>query len=240
MDDSQHGVQPVRQLGVGGNPERDVRTGDLFLGAGDPRRHRRLGRQEDVRHVPGAEAAHEPRRERDLSLAGQGGMATHEDQPEAIVVDDRIDRERFFGHVRLHQQVHLAVKGPRPPEPVHGVPAGGDRQPRARPGGNAGARPGIEGANVGILDALLRHVEVARHAHRRGKDRGPFLTLRGREGLFDDGHRESTTPSPRKRWGAPRRHHPASWEGTVWRSPTRDPDPAPPKRRSRRSPLWLR
>src|SRR5262249_60855922 len=73
--------------------------------------------------------------------------------------------------------------------PAPGAPPFRVDRPAARGGGEPGpwvARqplpgPGGQRGGVGVLDALLGQVEVARDARRRGEHEGPLATVRVRD-----------------------------------------------------------
>ncbi len=67
---------------------------------------------------------------------------------------------------------------------IDGAAAGHRRQPRARIGGDALRRPSGQRAGIRVLDTLLREVDVAGDAHRRGEHERPLATVRiGDRGL---------------------------------------------------------
>ena len=96
-------VQPLGHIGGLGHPERDVSPADLLLRSRDPRRHGPFEDQERAGDIRRAHTAHESKRQRDLGFTGEGRMAVDEDQPEAVVINDRISRQRFLGHSALHE-----------------------------------------------------------------------------------------------------------------------------------------
>lgn len=103
-------------------------------------------------------------------------MAAEEDEPEAVVGKGlRLGPGLRF---RLDQQMKLRPEGPGPAQGVERVVPGGGRQPGAGPVRYAAASPVDEGGGVRVLDALLRQVEVAGDAYRRGEHRGPLATVR--------------------------------------------------------------
>ena len=73
VDDGERGVEPRGQLVGRRHRVGDAGGGDLLLGAGDARRHRRLRDEERVRDVRRRHAAHEAQRQRDLGLAASAG-----------------------------------------------------------------------------------------------------------------------------------------------------------------------
>jgi hypothetical protein len=89
-DEVHHRQDRAEALGqpwAGRHAERDARHFDLRLGPGQPALHR-LGRhQERPRDLLGGQAAHRAQSQRDLGLDGQGRVAAHEDELEALVRD---------------------------------------------------------------------------------------------------------------------------------------------------------
>src|SRR4029453_14837548 len=63
----------------------------------------------------------------------------------------------------------------------------GGGEPGAGLAGHAVAGPGVQRGDVRLLDALLRDVEVAGDARRRGESEGPLATVRVHHGPFGRG-----------------------------------------------------
>jgi hypothetical protein len=148
------------------------------LGPGDPLLHRRLGDEEGAGDAGDGHAGDDPERQRDLPGGAEAGMAADEEEPQDVVaVICRIDpvdegllgigkvAERLLRRqrplARLAAGAVDASVAPYHDEPGRGV---------AR---RAIARPGLQSAQAGLLERLLRPVEVAEPA-QQGRDRlGP-------------------------------------------------------------------
>ena len=179
VDGREHAVQALGQLHPARNPVGDPRFGDLLLGPGDPCRHRRLGHQEGPGDVGRGNAADQAQGEGDAGLGGEGGVAAGEHQPEPVV------RHRGVGPVqvgrvvridgrRLYEQRELAPEGDLATQPVQRPVPRRRGQPRAGPFRDAVPGPGLQRADVRLLRALLRDVQIARDAHRGGQHEGPL------------------------------------------------------------------
>ena len=80
-------IRPLRRLR---DLVRKAPLADRALGAHQPLGNRGLGRQERVGDLGGCEPAEEPEREGDLRVRRQGGMTAGEDQPQAVVMHERL------------------------------------------------------------------------------------------------------------------------------------------------------
>ena len=182
---------------------RDAGVVDLALGPHEALRHRRLGHEERAGDLGRGEAGERAQRERDLRLDRQRRVAAREDQAEPVVGDAAVvDRDRW---VVGHQDGRLPClrrAGLRAAQPVERAVAGGRREPGARVGGHAVARPPLERPREGVLRALLGEVPVARGPDQGGDDRVP--TPPGTHGRLPARPRivHGSTTSPRS--GAPR------------------------------------
>jgi hypothetical protein len=109
-------------------------------------------------------------------------MAAREDEPEPIVGDLHVVLRRAVvegAQVGLErglasERLGLLGQAPAPSKPVDGAVAGGGRDPRPGVDRDAAIRPGLEGADEGVLDGLLGEVEVAGDPDQRG-DRPALL-----------------------------------------------------------------
>jgi hypothetical protein len=152
---------------------------DLALGAHDPLAHRRLGDEEGARDLARRQAAERPERESDPRRHVQGRVAAGEDQPQPIVGDGAgLGHVVVLVRVEAHQLGqtlgaigHRAVAA----QAVDRPPPRRDGEPRARPGGNAVARPRGEGGGEGVLHRVLGQLEVADVADEGGQHGGALL-----------------------------------------------------------------
>jgi len=178
VDGGEHAVQALGQLRPVRDPVGDPRFGDLLLGTGDPCRHRRLGHQKGPRHVGRGDAADQAQGEGDAGLGGEGGVAAGEHQAEPVVrhrVEPvEVGRVVRVDGRRLHEQRDLAPEGDVATQPVQHLVPRRRRQPRPRSRRDALPGPGLQRADVGLLRALLREVQVTRDAHRCGQHEGPL------------------------------------------------------------------
>ena len=174
------GKQVVRRDAVG-----DAGRGDLALGPGQALGHRRLGHQEGGRGLRGGQSPEELDREGDAGRQRQRGMTAAEDEPQAVVVEDR---EPLGGLLE-------AGVGPgRDPRPLPlgdrlerldpGVEAAGaaqavDRlaprrggQPGRRPVRRPVAAPGNERRRARVLQGVLGERDVAAEVPHEGREDG--------------------------------------------------------------------
>ena len=79
VDDGEHAVQAVGHLGVDRHLVRDVRGGDLALGAHEALGHRGLGDEEGARDLRRGQAAEGAQRQRDAGVHRQRGVTAGED-----------------------------------------------------------------------------------------------------------------------------------------------------------------
>nr|WP_246060289.1 hypothetical protein [Herbidospora galbida] len=123
-------------------------------------------------------------------------MAAGEDQPEPVVRDLVVVGGRVHlgtAWVRLDEQGHLGAEDLVPAQQVERLAPGRLGQPGARFAGDAVAGPGVEGGEVGVLDAFLGEVEITGDARRRGEHEGPLVTVRVGDGLLGLVHSVSFT-----------------------------------------------
>jgi len=199
MDGGENAVQSLGQLDPVRHPVGDACFGDLLLGTGDPRGHRRLGHEEGACDIGGGNTADQAEREGDSRLGCEGGVATREHQSEAIIrhgvtalLVDGIVRVDARG---LHEKREFAPEGDFPAQTVERLIPCGRRQPGARPLRDAVPSPGLQRADVGLLRALLREIQVAGHAHCGGQHEGPLRAV----GLRQRGNDRVRLPGGRGR-----------------------------------------
>jgi hypothetical protein len=110
VDDGENRSEAVGQEMVGWDPERDAGRLDLRLGPGESALHGLGSDEEGVRDLFGRQPAERSQGQRDLRFGGQGGMAAHEDELQALVGDRRV--VRFVLHrLRDLQQRGLGGEG---------------------------------------------------------------------------------------------------------------------------------
>jgi hypothetical protein len=85
VDDSEHGVEPLRKQVGGRDSERDRGVADLVLRAGKPLAHRLERDKQRGGHLLGGQPAECAQGQRDLGVQGECRMAAGEDQLEAFV-----------------------------------------------------------------------------------------------------------------------------------------------------------
>jgi hypothetical protein len=196
VDDREDGIKALRQLARPRDKVGDAGRGDLFLGSGQTRRHRRLGDEEGLRDVGGAHAADEAQGEHDLGLPRERRVAASEDQSQPVVGDRAafygvyhggIVHVSLVGFVRLYEQGQLGAERLPAPQRVQCLASGRGGEPGSWPRGNTVTLPGVQRRYVRLLDALLGQVEVPGNAHRRGEHEGPLVAMRVRHGAFDGG-----------------------------------------------------
>ena len=180
VHDLEHGGDARRQLGRRRHAVRDARAGDLLLGPGDPRGHRRLADQERARHLGRRQAAQQPQRQRDLRVdaTAPGGSRC---------------RSAAAGRPGSRRRRSARAAARRRPSPAPASPCGTSASRRntssarlravvvSHAAGRRGiplVRPRRQRPGVGVLHALLGEVEVARDAHRRGEHEAPLATVR--------------------------------------------------------------
>jgi hypothetical protein len=181
-DRAQAAVEPV----AGRLLERDAGHADLLLRADEPLGDRRLRDEQRAGDLGDGEAADEAQGQRHLRLDRERGMAAREHQPEPLVGDHRdVLAARHVGHGLLQltrdQRLLLAQHG-LAPQPVDRPALRRRHDPAARLGRDAVARPAVERDGVGVLDGLLRAVDVP--AQRPGED-GDRAAELGAEGAGD-------------------------------------------------------
>ena len=173
----QHGVQPLRQVGRAGRPQRDARLPDLPLGPDQPLGHGRFRHQERGRDLGRAQPAHRAQRQRHPDRRVQGRMAAGEDQAELVVGQRQLRPAREPpgpGAGRRRAPGLGFPPGPAlvPPDPVHGLVPGHADQPGPRAGRDPGGRPLRQRRRARVLHGVLTRLQVAQEAGEGGH-RGP-------------------------------------------------------------------
>ena len=151
-------VDAVAQVREKGQLETGVSRPDSLLRPRDARGHGRLRHHENRGDVDGCDTAHQPQGQRDPSFLGEVGVARHEGEPEAVVIDwGGLD---LIGNIVVGgQERQLAGEGRLPPHTVDGDAFADRREPGSGIGGAGDADLG--GADKGFLRAFLGEVEVA-------------------------------------------------------------------------------
>jgi len=190
VDHLEHGLQPFRQLGLGRHPVGDARVADLGLGAHDPLRHGGGGEEEGARHLVGGEPADLAQGQGHAGVGGQGGVAAGEDQPELVVL--HVPLVPLGGVLRGGVDL-LRVVLRQPLEPgaatqgVDRLEAAGRDQPRPGGGRNPLLRPLLQRGREGLVQRVLREIEVAQQADQGGEDAAGLRAVDGVQGVLDGG-----------------------------------------------------
>ena len=172
VDDVQHRVEPIGQLGEGRYLVRNAGVADLAFGAHDALRQRRGRRQERARDLFGFEPAHLAQRQRDAGVRAQRRVAAGEDQAEAVVFDALVlvchagcrDGLELLGHA-----AQRGIEPGVPPQLVDCLESSGRDQPRARVLRHAFARPRVERRRERVVHRFLGPIEIAEQPNQRGQ-----------------------------------------------------------------------
>ena len=236
VDHAEHPAHSIRQILVGRHLIRDPSRGDLPLGPHDSLTHRRLGNEERARDLAGREATERAQRERHPSGHIERRVTAGEDQPQAIV-DDRalFDHGPVLLLVEAHELRealsairHRAVAA----QAIDRAPPRRDGKPRTRIRRNAVARPRRERSRIGVLNRVLRQLEIAHMSNQRGQHGRPLVAKRAGDRI----RRRITQPQFLRR-GGPRRARSGS-VGSAWPRPAPDRGSRPRSGSSRRAPPW--
>jgi len=197
IDDVQHGLEALGQLGRRGHLIRNAGVADLSLGTHDPLRDGRGRREEGARDLFGGEAAHLAQREGHARVGRQGRMTAREDQSQAIVVHRGVVVAVHGGRLRCALQFvgerreRRLVARPAP-YGVDGPEAAGRDEPRSRIGGHTLARPLLHGGGKGVVHGLLGAFEVAEQPDERGEHAAGVRAVDGLDrlpcGVRSSGH----------------------------------------------------
>ncbi len=140
---------------------------DLAFGADQPLGDRCLGCDECSRHLDRRQAAHRAKSQRDPRVESQRGVATGEDQPEAVVLrpGDVVGHRLDMCHEGL-----LVRSTPLATDHVDRPPLGGRRDPCRGVCRDAVDRPPLHGDQERVLHRVLSQVEVAAEPDQRRDD----------------------------------------------------------------------
>ncbi len=169
--------------------EADARSPDLALGPDEPLSQRRFRGEERGRYFFARQAGHVAQRQRHPDLRCQRRVTAGEDQPQAVIFHRRLIRisgYRLRGgglDQRGQATFRYVLAGP---ELVDGLAPGGNRQPGARFGRHAVARPRPGGSDERLGYRILGGLQVTEPPGDRGHDRRPLLTV----GAFKRGRRD--------------------------------------------------
>ncbi len=193
IDHGKHGCEALRERLGRRDAVRYTRVADLALHAHEPLRHRRLGDEEGAGDLGGREATERAQCERNLRFGRDGGVATREDEAQTVV-DDVATLRGLLGEALLALQqraegLQLAGEALVATDAVDGAIACGGGQPGGRVLRHALARPVLERPREGVLQGVLREVEVAAGADQRGEDRAAFRSEDGVDRLAGGGGR---------------------------------------------------
>ena len=180
VQDVEHRIQALGSLGFLRHREGDAGGEDLPLGPHQPLGHGRLGHEEGAGDLTRRQPSRRAQGERHLRVRRERGMAAGEDQAE-LVVRDGVHVERFhdlgrvgggLGRHDLATGGGLLLRAPPglPPSAVECSAAGDGEEPGDRVVRLAIARPSLEGDDDGLLQRVLRGIEVAQHPDERPED----------------------------------------------------------------------
>src|SRR6185437_10426074 len=165
IDDREHGVDSLRQLGLSRNLIRNSRVPDLVLRAHYALRKRRCRYEKGARYLFRRESAHGPERERNLCLDCQRRVTAREDESQSVVgnliVIATVNADR---DVRFQLSRYLRVPGVEPrttPDVIYRTKASGTYQPGARIRRHAIDWPSLQSRGKGVVQRFFRNVEVA-------------------------------------------------------------------------------
>ena len=160
---------------VGRHPVGNAGQADLALGPHQPLGHGRLGDEEGPGDLGRGQAAQGPQGQRHPGFEGQRRVAAGEHQPEAVVGNCAhvrllpVARPAVVGVVDQGRVVVLLGPAALAPGPIDGLAAGDGQQPGARPVGEAGPGPVLEGGHIGLLEGVLGEVEIAQRGDEGGE-----------------------------------------------------------------------
>ncbi len=140
----------------------------------EPPLHRLLGNEERACDLLRAEPPERTQGQRDLRLGTERRMAAGEDQLQPLVREGRLVRLVLHDPGRL-EQPRLLGERPFAAQPVDRPVARRDRQPRARVGRYAVARPALGCDRERLLRGFLGEVEIAEEADQVGEDAAPLV-----------------------------------------------------------------
>jgi hypothetical protein len=151
-----------------GPPAIEIRIADLSLGTHQPLGECRFGHQEGARDLRRPQSTQQSEGEGDLRVGRQRRMAAGEDQSQSVVFHGLsfgrlIGWPRRFGRLGSHElakRLDLLRQELRPSHPIDRLPPRGGGNPRSWIGRYAVERPVLERGDKGVLDRLLREVEV--------------------------------------------------------------------------------
>jgi len=171
VDDSQYGAKAVGQLVILRHAVGDPGEFDLALGTNESLRHRRFGHQEGSCDLLGRQAAEQSEGERHLRFCGESRVAAGEDEAKPVVLHG----SHLLGHTRVviatREHRHLAQQFQSTrlaAQAVDGAVAGSRRDPAARVGRQADARPLAQGDGERLLHRILGEVDVTEDADQGG------------------------------------------------------------------------
>jgi hypothetical protein len=166
VHDRADGPDPVGELVVGWEPERDSCHGDLAFGPDQPLLQGPLGNQKGPGDLGRGQPANRPQGQGDLGIDPQRRMAAHQDQRQLVVVAAArwlsvVQAGLAVDRLQPGQQLRPLGPSPIPAQPVDRASAGGGDQPGVRMVRDAVARPGSEGLLGGVLDGVLGQLDIA-------------------------------------------------------------------------------
>ena len=174
-------VEAVRQHRRVRDGERDARADDALLGPGDPRRHGRLGHQEEPGDVDRRHAHHQAEGQRARRLRRECGVGAHQHQAQDVVLDEAAAVGHRAGALLVafdvgEEQGQLAPRDLLGAQPVEHPATRGRHQPAGRVVGHAVVRPGAARRLDGVAERVLDQVEPTELRQEQGHEPAPLLS----------------------------------------------------------------
>ena len=139
IDDLKHRGQPLAQLVRARYRERDMRGRQRPLRPHDALRHGRLRHQVRPGDLPRRQPAKQPQGQRHPRVGGEHGMTGREDEPQKVVIERVVGRDRKVLLISGRAQFRVAAEllgltlvDLRTPQPVDAAMLGGGHEPGAR------------------------------------------------------------------------------------------------------------
>jgi hypothetical protein len=178
VDHLEHRGQARGELVAAGDLERHAGLAQRALGAHDALRDGPLGDEERARDLRRRQPADEPQGQGDARLPGQDRVASHEDQPQDVVLH-LVDLRREVGLVELledlqlaAEQLLLALERDAAAQRVDAAALGGGHEPGGRVVRDARLRPLLQRGDERVLGQVLGHRHVAHDPSQPGDQPG--------------------------------------------------------------------
>ena len=177
VDDPEDAREPIWEQLRGWHAKRDPRLADPSLCPHEPLGQSGLGDEEGPGDLGRRQAPDLPKRQRDLGVERERGVAAGECQREPLV-GNRV-HVILLGRelVEPGEQRCLSPKGLLAPEPVDRPVAGGGDDPGAGVARRAVLRPALERLCERVLHRVLGEVEIAEDAGEDGDAASPLFAI---------------------------------------------------------------